>query len=42
MPEAAERVKQTLEQAGAEKVSHSPSKLVKRLLENDSEAKLPT
>jgi hypothetical protein len=38
----AEKVKETLEHSGAEKVSHSPSKLVKRLLENDGEAKLPT
>jgi hypothetical protein len=40
--DTAKRVKDAMEQSGAEKISHAPSKLVKKLLENDGEAKLPT
>lgn len=40
--DTAKRVKTAMEQSGAEKISHSPSKLVKKMLENDGEAKLPT
>lgn len=37
---AAETIRFALEQSGAERVSHSPSKFIKRLIENDSEAKV--